>query len=601
MDNSKTKEQLLIEINQLKEKVDHLEKSKVDFQRMEEQYKKADLKSSLWLDSSPVCTKILDLDFNLQYMSSAGIKALKIEDVTEYYGKPYPFYFFSESSKSSIINSLNKVKETGITTIAEMAITDTQGGELWFQATIVPVYKKNNELDYIMVFSVNQTERNQIEIELRENEEKYKALFVNAPLSYQSLNEDGIIIDVNPTWLKTLGYSSKDVIGRSFESFLHDDWKPHFTINFPEFKKKGSIEGVQFKIEHKDGHFLDIAFDGCVGSNLDGSFKQTYCVFKDITEQKEVELALQESKERYDSSMAASKDGIFDWNLIDNTIYYSPGWKSMLGYEVDELPNDFSVWENLTEPEHAKKSWVMQNELINKQRDRFEMEFKMKHKDGHWIDILSRAEAIFDKSGKAVRMVGTHVDITERKQSEELLRENEIFLKQTQEISNVGGWSYDVATGESKFTAETYKIHGLPMGHIPTTEDGMKHYHPDDREIILDAFSKIIDEGKPYDLEVRFINAQGKNLFVRTSGRPIIDNGKVVKVIGTLVDITKKKREEEELKEHRNHLEELVKERTAELEEKNHELDQALKVFVGREYKINKLQERIRELEGTKL
>ncbi|MBN2662359.1 MAG: PocR ligand-binding domain-containing protein [Bacteroidales bacterium] len=127
---------------------------------------------------------------------------------------------------------------------------------------------------------------------------------------------------------------------------------------------------------------------------------------------------LEESKARFDLAMSASKDGIFDWNLITNEIYYSPGWKHMLGYKNNELPNDFSIWEKLTKPEDAVKSWKMQQELINKLRDRFEFEFKMKHKDGHWVDILSRAEAVFDLNDKAIRIVGTHVDITERKRAE---------------------------------------------------------------------------------------------------------------------------------------------------------------------------------------
>ncbi|WP_163339086.1 PAS domain-containing protein [Desulfopila sp. IMCC35008] len=139
----------------------------------------------------------------------------------------------------------------------------------------------------------------------------------------------------------------------------------------------------------------------------------------DITDRKEMEEALKRSQQRFELAMTASRDGIYDWDLVTNKIYYSPGWKSMLGYGNDELPNDFSVWEKLTEPVDVKRSWEMQQELINKVRDRFEMEFRMKHKDGHWVDILSRATAIFDHNGKAVRIVGTHVDVTERRQIKE--------------------------------------------------------------------------------------------------------------------------------------------------------------------------------------
>lgn len=144
------------------------------------------------------------------------------------------------------------------------------------------------------------------------------------------------------------------------------------------------------------------------------------------------EASLAKANERFDLAMDASNDGLFDWNLVTNEIYYSPGWKRMLGYEDDELPNDFSVWEDLTNPDDVKRSWEMQQELIKGERDRFEMEFRMKHRDGYWVDILSRADAVFDENGKAVRIVGTHVDISEMKsilkEIEEHQRETEAML-----------------------------------------------------------------------------------------------------------------------------------------------------------------------------
>ncbi len=146
-------------------------------------------------------------------------------------------------------------------------------------------------------------------------------------------------------------------------------------------------------------------------------------IYDDVSVQENASAKIKASQERFDLAMKASRDGLFDWDLETNKIYYSPGWKSMLGYEDDEIPNDFSIWETNTEPEDVKRSWEMQQELIDKKRDRFELEFKMKHKDGHWVDILSRAEAQFDKNGKALRIIGTHVDICERVRSQLKLKQ----------------------------------------------------------------------------------------------------------------------------------------------------------------------------------
>jgi len=129
----------------------------------------------------------------------------------------------------------------------------------------------------------------------------------------------------------------------------------------------------------------------------------------------------EESEERFTLAMRASNDGLFDWNLETDEIYFSPGWKKMLGYEEHELPNELSTWENRTDPQDVNKSWELQQKLIRKQIDRFVTESKMKHKDGRWVDILVRGEVYFNNNEKALRMVGTHTDITARKKAEKEL------------------------------------------------------------------------------------------------------------------------------------------------------------------------------------
>ncbi len=130
---------------------------------------------------------------------------------------------------------------------------------------------------------------------LRESEEKYRAMYDNSPLPYQSLNEDGCFKDVNPAWLRTIGYRREEVIGKWFGDFLHPDWKAHFEKNFPEFKQRGYVYDVRFKIRHKEGHYLDVSYDEHVGYHPDVSFKQTYCILQDITDRKWAEEALQKA------------------------------------------------------------------------------------------------------------------------------------------------------------------------------------------------------------------------------------------------------------------------------------------------------------------
>jgi len=135
--------------------------------KIEEDLKNSEKRRRGWLESSPVCTKIVDLDFNLQYMSAAGVKGLKIENVKEYYGKPFPFNFYSDSVKNAITRNLKKVKKTGESVKQETPAFDTKGNKLCFYSTFVPVNGNDGRIDYIMVVSSDITERKQAEEALK--------------------------------------------------------------------------------------------------------------------------------------------------------------------------------------------------------------------------------------------------------------------------------------------------------------------------------------------------------------------------------------------------------------------------------------------------
>ena len=263
---------------------------------------------------------------------------------------------------------------------------------------------------------------------------------------------------------------------------------------------------------------------------------------------KKSKTALQKSETRFQIAMEASTDGLYDWDLITNEIYYSPGWKRMLGYKENELPNDFSIWENLTEPEDVQRSWKMQQELINKKRDLFKLEFKMKHKDGSWIDILSRAKAVFDEDEKAVRIVGTHVDITKQKKAENKVLKNQYYLTKAQEIGKIGTWQLDLQEDILIWTDENYKTFGVPLETELNYKIFLNCIHPDDRDYVNQKWNAALNN-KPYDIMHRLI-VNNKIKWVREKANIEFDKaGKPVMAIGFTQDLTDLKQIENALKE----------------------------------------------------
>lgn len=129
----------------------------------EDKLKESEKRSWAYLEYSPACTKIVDLDFNLQYMSRSGVVGLHIDDITEFYGKPYPLDFYPDSFKKPMTKNLKKVKETGQIITQEASVVDIDGNELWFHSTLVPVNDDDGKIDYIMVVSIDTTDRKRAE------------------------------------------------------------------------------------------------------------------------------------------------------------------------------------------------------------------------------------------------------------------------------------------------------------------------------------------------------------------------------------------------------------------------------------------------------
>jgi diguanylate cyclase (GGDEF)-like protein/PAS domain S-box-containing protein len=135
------------------------------------------------------------------------------------------------------------------------------------------------------------------------------------------------------------------------------------------------------------------------------------------TEKRTAELY--KSEERFSLAMRGANDGLWDWNLETDEVYYSPRWKSMLGYGENELKNNLSAWTNLVHPDDKGMVLKKVQDYIAGRADSFEVEMRMHHKSGHEIFVLSRAFLVTRESdGKPVRLVGTHVDITDRKKVE---------------------------------------------------------------------------------------------------------------------------------------------------------------------------------------
>jgi len=193
----------------------------------------------------------------------------------------------------------------------------------------------------------------------------------------------------------------------------------------------------------------------------DGSVSK-HAMIIDITDRKKAEEKLKESKQRLDLAMEATSDALWDWNLKTNKTYFNACFYTMLGYEPNELPQTFETWEALIHPEDKRAAVRRMRAYVDQKIGSFDIEYRLKTKTGGWRWILARGKVVQrDEKGTPIRMVGTHVDITERKLNEEALRMSEASLREENlrlKASLKGSNQFGSIIGGSRRMQEVYEI-----------------------------------------------------------------------------------------------------------------------------------------------
>ena len=290
----------------------------------------------------------------------------------------------------------------------------------------------------------NITEQRRAEKRLRENEERYRRIVETANEGIFETNADQIVISVNQKLADMLGYLPEEIIGKQLECHLFpedlDDQEKWSKRN------KGRDGNYERCLRRKDGGKCWAKVAATAVKTEDGKFIGAFGMVTDITERKQAEDALRKSEERFLLAVDASKDGIWDWNLDTDHVYYSPAYVTMLGYGPDEVPADSSTWADRIHPEDKDAALKANIDCIENRRDDFAVEFRMQAKNGEWRWILGRGKAVHrNAKGRAVRMVGTHTDITESKRAEAERINMERRLQKLQKAESLGRMAGSIA------------------------------------------------------------------------------------------------------------------------------------------------------------
>jgi PAS domain S-box-containing protein len=248
---------------------------------------------------------------------------------------------------------------------------------------------------------------------------------------------NGIIQYTNPGFEKVYGFKNEEALGKTPRIFKSGVMPDEQYKNFWDTLLSGGTISGELINKTKDGRLIPIAGTNSPILDENGKILGFLAVHQDITDRKKSEEELRKSQEQYALAAEGANDGLWDWDIQSDEIYYSPRWKSMLGFENHELTRGFADWEDLIHPDDHNYATNALNDYLTGKAESYDVEIRLHHKDGTWRWIRDRGKALRDADGKASRMAGSHSDVTERKMAEETIRRRNEYLAASAEIGRL--------------------------------------------------------------------------------------------------------------------------------------------------------------------
>ncbi len=247
---------------------------------------------------------------------------------------------------------------------------------------------------------------------------------------------DARIVYANHYAEKLLGYTREQLLTMTIHDIDPEFPKERWPQHWQELQHKKSMV---FESTHRraNGETYPVEVALSYGE-FDGK-GYNFAFFRDITKRRRASRALRESEDRLSKIMIAANDGMWDWDLATDAVYFDPRYYHMAGYEVDEFPHRLEEFRNRVHPEDLEHVFQLAQQHLQGEIERFNVEFRFKMKSGEWIWILGRGVVVeWDENQTPLRFVGTHTDITDRKQAEEKHAKLQAQLAQAQKMESVG-------------------------------------------------------------------------------------------------------------------------------------------------------------------
>ncbi|MBU0604412.1 MAG: PAS domain S-box protein [Gammaproteobacteria bacterium] len=347
----------------------------------------------------------------------------------------------------------------------------------------------------------------------------------------------------NPEAARLLGTTPEAVLGKDDSAVFSARDAHQMMANDRTVMASGEVFSFEERLATHDGERVFLSTKGPLRDEH-GTVIGVFGVARDITDRIKAEDALRESEQRFRALFDFSPVPYQALDAQGCFLDANPELCVLLGYSLDALIG--RRFSEFCTPGHGAQFQAAFARLPEEQR--LQGGFRLKHRDGGEISVWLAGRAQCDAQGTFLRAHCILADMTERDRATRALRERDDLLREMGELAHIGAWAFDVATGHGMWTDEVMRIQEVAPGDDATADLGLRLFHGEHRTRIEQAINDAITHGTPYDLELELVTARGNLRWVRTVGQPVFEGDRVVKLRGTLQDVTARKQAEESIR-----------------------------------------------------
>ena len=412
----------------------------------------------------------------------------------------------------------------------------------WFRLSLVAVF-------IALLWALHRGRVQQLEVQ----ERRLRDVVETIPAMTFTTSSDGSSTFVNKRWTEYTGFSVEETTGGAWQRAIH----PADLERHSEKWRISVATGQPFEDEARfrrafDGEYRWFLVRGVPLRGQQGNILRWYGTLTDIEDRKRAEEALgvlstdlQESKAKLEEAQRISHVGYWEWDPLTDRVNWSDETYRIYGMQPQERAMYLATVAEKIHPEDWKRATEAAATGVP-----FNVECRLFRPTGEMRIADFQGDVKRDSSGQPSLRFGTIQDITDRKRAEQRLRESEAYLAEAQRLSQTGSWAWNPTTGDIRYWSEMcYRVLGFdPAGPLPRFEEFFHRIHPDDQTVVRERFDKAIRERADFEVDYRVVHPEKGIRDIHVVGHAVLDgSGNLDEFVGTVIDVTERKRAEEAL------------------------------------------------------